>query len=572
MRTRLLHILVILIALPTWVFGLLLPLGWLTVAAAAQLLAPAKGPALSSAWQLKLCASSILLMFLSATVAMTLATAAAYAFARIGRLAVVWITAGMLVVPPMVYGYLWLLTLGNRILLRSLPVPLNLPVPNLGNLALAGWSIGLWLWPIPAILLTAGWRWTGRPAWLVARMDAGDMRAFLRAALPAMRPYLVGAAALCLLLAAQEYAIPALFSVQTWQTQYLALAQAGLPLGKLAIASWPAATLLLVLVLLLVRFWRSVEALGPSELGTAILRPRARLYAWSTLLLVISLATIVPAAGAIRSLTKPLQFNAQRFHDELADTPVIMAGAATLALAAALLAVQRKNQRRPNSRNIPSDKTTPGSTRNTHHTRKRITLRGHSLAHLMLGLAVLSWILPTGLIAEGARQAEAALVNALFATGQSIAPLGTLLARYDIYEPMNLLTWVSVLAGRMLPIAWLLVAMVARSLPAHLDEQAAVDGADRWQTLQRVLLPVLAPAAAAGWLICALLVATDTVAATMLQPPGFAVLAVSMLNQMHYGRDGNIVATCLVTLAAAALAATAAALTLGRTASGKDAD
>jgi ABC-type spermidine/putrescine transport system permease subunit II len=185
----------------------------------------------------------------------------------------------------------------------------------------------------------------------------------------------------------------------------------------------------------------------------------------------------------------------------------------------------------------------------------------------MLALSILSWTLPISLMAEAGKQAETSLISLLDSLSRHIPVIDQLMTRYNPFAWFDTLLWVSILAGRMLPIAWVLMAMVARSLPANLAEQAAVDGADRWHTLQRILLPLLAPAAAAAWLICSLLVATDTVAASMLQPAGFQVLAVSLLNQMHYGRDGDIVATCLMMLAMAAAAATVAALTLGKAAS-----
>lgn len=563
MLTRMIYIFVIFLALPVWVLGLCVPVAWLIGAAAVQFFNPAPAAGLTFAWQLKLYSSSLLLMTLSTLVAMTLAALATYAFACVSRLAMIWITAAVLVVPPLVYGYLWLLTLGNRVLLQSLPVPFNLPMPNLGNLALASWAIGLWLWPIPALILTTGWQWTGRPAWLLARMDTSDRKAFTRAALPAMRAYLLAAGAICMLLAAQEYAVPALFSVQTWQTQWLELARAGIPLGRLAQAALPPALLLLGLIWAFARFCRTVESTGHTELGTPILCRRVRLFAWTILLAIISLTTVIPGVGAVRSLTRGIHFNAQRFHDELINTPIIMASVATLAVAAAIFCLPIQMRRktvfksmRPYSRAFTPVNGCP--------------CRLQSLSWIVLTpstlliLSIAAWSLPISLMAESGKQAQTAALVAMDHLGRQIPLISVMLSRSDVNRGLDIWLWVSVLAGRMLPVAWLLIALLAHSLPAHLVEQAQVDGASAPQILRRILLPLLTPAAAAGWLICALLVATDSVAATMLQPAGFQVLSVSLLNQMHYGKDGDIVATCLMTLAAAALTAAAAAMAFGK--------
>jgi ABC-type spermidine/putrescine transport system permease subunit II len=172
-----------------------------------------------------------------------------------------------------------------------------------------------------------------------------------------------------------------------------------------------------------------------------------------------------------------------------------------------------------------------------------------------------------GLIAEAAKQAE---IAALAALPQAVrqAPLDW----GRIQDGLDLLLWVSVLAGRTLPIVWLILTIVTRSLPSGLTEQAAVDGADRAQVLHKILLPILAPALLAGWLICALLAGSETAAAaTMLRPPGFNALSISLLNQMHYGRDADVVAICILLMLVAGAVAAGVAGGLGRMGRARDA-
>ena len=51
---------------------------------------------------------------------------------------------------------------------------------------------------------------------------------------------------------------------------------------------------------------------------------------------------------------------------------------------------------------------------------------------------------------------------------------------------------------------------------------------------------------------------------------GREVLSVSLLNQMHYGRDVQVLGTCLVGIVAAAAAASVAAVAVGRAGTEED--
>ena len=235
----------------------------------------------------------------------------------------------------------------------------------------------------------------------------------------------------------------------------------------------------------------------------------------------------LPTVGAILTMPKGLHFGLGRFGPELADTPILMALVATVATAAALGA----------------------------------QIRGGRWLVVIAGVA---WTLPLGLLAEAAREAQIAMMGNLpEALRQAPLDWGR------IHSGLDLLVWVSVTAGRMLPVAWLLLALVRRSLPASLAEQASLDGASRSQILLWLMLPILGPTVVASWLVCALLAATETAAATMLRPPGFDALSVGLLNQMHYGRDGDVVAICILLMLVAGVGAGLAAAGLRRFASGR---
>ena len=95
-------------------------------------------------------------------------------------------------------------------------------------------------------------------------------------------------------------------------------------------------------------------------------------------------------------------------------------------------------------------------------------------------IAAVAWTLPPSLLAEAAREAQITLFAALpRAVHQMPLDWGR------INQEIDLLVWVSVLAGRALPIVWLMLALVTRSLPAVLTEQAAADGATARRSSRR---------------------------------------------------------------------------------------
>jgi len=546
MLARIFVIIVITLAAPTWCIGLAMPLGWLVFGLLSHIVHRPASEGLSLQWQLRLLSSSGVLIFVASLVATSLGAIAAYAFARIGRRAAIWCGTAILVIPPVIYGYLWYLALaGYGVSLFGLPSPYGLGWPNLTNLALAAGAIGLWLWPIPAVVLSVGWHGSGRPAWLLARLDATDLRAFCRAALPAMRLHLLAAFGACALLAAQEYATPALFSVQVWQTQWLTLAQAGLPLGRLALACLPGSALLALFLLPLACLWLAGERAGPAAEGPAVCSLRTKLQGWTAVTAILALSTVLPATGAMLALKNLPDFSGARYRAELINTTILTSLAATTAVAAAFAALPGGLHRGP-----ASGAGTFGRRWIRSLARLAGSPRRNSLAKVMLGAAAAAWLLPAGVISEAAREAQITLGL----PGRQI----------------GMFVWVAVLAARLLPIAWVILMAAARALPAHLPEQAALDGATASQFALHILQPLVRPAAVAAWLVCVMLAAAETATASMLQQPGFEVLSVSLLNQMHYGRDAQVLAVCLVAMAAGAVVAIGVAVGLSQLGRGRD--
>jgi len=99
---------------------------------------------------------------------------------------------GVILCPPTVLAFGW-----ERILPPVVPGYLK---------CIAVWA--LWAWPIPAMLIGAGWSHVGRRAFEDALLVTSPGGAFLRVALPLLRPYVVLAALILFVLFFGDYGVP----------------------------------------------------------------------------------------------------------------------------------------------------------------------------------------------------------------------------------------------------------------------------------------------------------------------------------------------------------------------------
>src|SRR5207302_11417098 len=90
-------------------------------------------------------------------------------------------------------------------------------------------------------------------------------------------------------------------------------------------------------------------------------------------------------------------------------------------------------------------------------------------------------------------------------------------------------------------------------VPIELEEAAALMGKRAAARAREVVLPLAAPALVASWLAVYVLAATEYEASTIVVPPGRELLAVTVVNMVHYGRDAEIAACALLLVAAVAL-------------------
>jgi iron(III) transport system permease protein len=411
-----------------------------------------------------------------------------------------------LLVPPQVYAYAWQLTASPGSPLNWL-LPSNISEMWLGGAVRAGLISAGWLWPGPAMILAAGWRSGGRAAYTLALLDTSPTRAYLRAVLPSLRPHLAAAAGVVFAITLIEYPIPHLTRCRVYATELLVLVDVAAPHGQVmrmaaqVLAAMAVVGALVVLSIRSTAGWEEVR--GDSEAAST---PGVRgwtapgLAGWPTWAgsSAIWLGTVGIPVGimwALRPGGAAWRESFVLFEGEWAGSLAVSAAAGALA----------------------------------------VTLAAGTA---LLGSAIrgrwLRWVTPAAFVAAIMPPAalgigfvvifnRSGLVGELYRETPCVWTLA-LVARYGA---------VAVL------IAWL---AVGRRGVAAVD-QARTDGAGPVSVVTFILLPMIWQSLLAAALIVTMLSLFEVVITQLVGPVGYPSIAMSLLGQMHYGRDNVVITT-----------------------------
>lgn len=426
--------------------------------------------------------------------------------ASVTRAAAVWVAFSVLLTPPYIYAYGWSLPLLPEGLISAdtLASPLNRWLTTTGR---AVWCLATWTAPLAAMLLTVGWRTHGRRAINLALLDAAAPRAFLRAALPIMAPWLWLSIAVTGLLALTEFSVCHLCMVQTLNTEILAQMQILATPGRGLAVAWPLVLLIAASATLLWRVRRReirefVDAIGRLDDSPGSPVSRARRLSRSAAWLGIGIL-LLPWMLFARYLHNPAAFvrTWAVYPREWPDGMLCAGGAALIAVVLAV-AVDYLLTRETRA----DGPWTPGGL----------------FARFTLIAAALGALAPPALVGDA------------FLAAFTHIPVVS-----DHWPVVSLLT-----AARFSLIAILTVRLAGAAAGPQLAEMAAADGATFGQAYLRVRLPVIRRAMIAGGLAVALLAFTEVAATQMVRPPGVASLSITLLNAIHYGRNDEVVAMC----------------------------
>ena len=402
-----------------------------------------------------------------------------------------------LVLPQYVLYYAWSLLLSPTTQLGRILASSPALARFVGTAVSTGVLIG-WYWPLAALILAQGRRSIDRSIWRTAMLDANRVQAFRHVTVPLLSRTILLAFAVCFVLSLSEFATFHLAGVKTVGTELAVLYELAGAAAPVARAAWPVVVVALVVAVFLARAsdeWTAKAPItGPAKDGSRVLD----VTAFAALLFVSWAAPLLVLIANVTTLQPLRQFVTLHLDDLLWSG--LTAGCASV------------------------------------------------LAYL-IGLSGLLWTAKSLTSAIARFVIHASIFLAMFLPASLLA-VSLLRLSVAAGVPADVRqSWLMVSAGQSSRFAG--VALILLLLTRYPDRQrlaamASLDGASLLGTWRHVHLPRTWPVLAGTFLLVMMLSMTELAATMVLLPAGLPNFAQRLLNQMHYARDQQVIASCLI--------------------------
>ena len=421
-----------------------------------------------------------------------------------------------LVLPQYVLYYAWSLLLSPTTQLGRTLASSPALARSVGTAVSTGVLIG-WYWPLAALILTQGRRSIDRRIWQNALLDASWFQTFRHVTMPLLSRTVLLAFGVCFVLSLSEFATFHLAGVRTIGTELAVLYELTGEAAPVARAAWPVAIIALVMSVFLARAseeWTSATLVsGPTKVGSRALDATV----FSTLMLVSWAAPVLLLVSNVTTLQPLRQFVALHLDDLLWS--LLTAGSA--AILACLIGL--------------SGLFWTADRAQAHTARDLKRAIGRFVVHAGMFLAM---FLPASLLAVS-------LLRLSIAAGLPA----------DLRQ-----SWLMVAAGqasRFAGVALILLLLTRYPDRRRLAVMASLDGASPLAAWRHVHLPRTWPVLVGTFLLVMMLSITELPATMVLLPAGLPNFAQRLLNQMHYARDQQVIASCLILISLFAVLASA---------------
>jgi iron(III) transport system permease protein len=476
--------------------------------------------------------NSLLLAVLTCALAILLGAplAAIFAFREFrGRALLLTLATIPLLVPQHIQAIGWMRVLGRQGIvtnwLAEQGVAFDVRSPFLGGLYPGpAWILACAFFPLITFSLLAGFRTLDQDTLDAARLCAGRRAAFFRLALPQVAPSFWAGVFLVFVLAVCAYPVPSLLDTPVLiQRIFFTFSQREQIEGVLL------ALPLLVMSLVLMLVVRNADALFPPVSQSAD-RAASRRGGpgWAVLAAVpILLAAGAPLWGLVAKIVEDRMLRPETpspfltvfdrvrpaFHNSLLFT-----GLGIVALVLCAWPVAHRLARR-RSRLL-----------------ENLLFATLALPPLVLGIGVvLAW--------------------------KRVARVPGLGAIYEWGIPLVVLAYV----GRFLPIVVRVMRNGFGAIDPQAEEAARLLGHGPLRRALRILLPLQLPALGVAALLAYVLCLTELDATIVTYPPGYETVQVRIFNMVHYFRDEEVAALCLLVVGLALLPVALGALLFRRT-------
>jgi ABC-type Fe3+ transport system permease subunit/DNA-binding beta-propeller fold protein YncE len=406
-----------------------------------------------------------------------------------------------LVLPRYVLYYAWTLILSPTTYLGAYLSQRIELARFIGNLTSTCVLI-LWYWPIAALLISQGWRRIDRQIWDSASLDADRFGTFTKITLPLLaRPVLL-AFGVCFVLCLSEFSTFQLAGVETIGTKLAVLYEETGSEAAPVRASWPVSIAALILAVVLGTGNRRWELPSP----IAAVECHKQKQRWLFLFVLIGFSLIAPVVLLLSNLNdlQPLRQFFMLHFDELSWSLAIASVAAVMAYLIAFGA-------------LSLDRMTAG----------RFSRSGRLLSLIMRTSIFLTMLIPASIVG----------VSLLKILSVSHAPTSLRQSWFIVSAGQ---------AGRFAGVALILLLLTRYTNSRSLSEMASLDGTSPFRIWWHIHLPYIWPLFIGSFILIVMFGMTELSATMILLPAGLPNFAQRLLNQMHYARDQQVIASCLI--------------------------
>ena len=418
-----------------------------------------------------------------------------------------------LVLPRYVQYYCWSLLLSPTTCLGKM-LSANSAVANtVGSISMVVVLV-LWYWPVAGLLLAAGWRNIGSGVVELAEFESNKRQRFVYVILPLLFRNMLLCFLLCFVLVLSEFATFHLGGVSTIGTELAVLYELTGSEAAVFKAGWP-----MIIAALAAGYFlhRELQRLNKSDRVIEKPKIKSHPFEWSIVITLIVISVVIPVAILIWNINGTAAFtNFFKLHaDELGWS--LMSSACAVLLACFLAAGAKKLD--------------------------VFTSAGPVLRVLVYTSIFAVMLMPGSLIAASLLK-TANWFSAGFSQGWWMVSIGQ--------------------AVRVCGVALILFKLSFTGDSHHYSEMANVDGASSWARFRYIYLPENKHFIVAVFLLLFMLCFAELPATMILLGAGVPNFAQRLLNQMHYARDDQVIASCLILITTFTMLAVFAAMLLKR--------
>jgi ABC-type Fe3+ transport system permease subunit/DNA-binding beta-propeller fold protein YncE len=403
-----------------------------------------------------------------------------------------------LVLPDYVLYYAWSLLLSPTTYLGTV-LSADATVARAVSFVTSSMVLVLWHWPIAALLIGHSMRCVDPCVLDAAAIDAGPGQTLRHVVLPMLLRPLMLAYGVCFILVMSSFTTFHLSGARTIGTELAVLYEQTYSPAAVARAAWPVLIPALVVAIAMGVRSRSLQAGTPHTEAVFAVYPRH----WIILGVLMTLSVVIPGGlfvASVSSLQPFVQF-VTLHGDQLMWGSIVAVAAAMTAYLTAVGVVHAGE-----------------------------ATQSRAVGIILYAVVFIGMFMPGSLVAA------------------SLIQLGSLSWVPDWFRQGLLIVAVGQAVRFTGPVLILLI--LSRAAKHHrLSEMASLDGASRFRAFVHVHLPASWRLFLSAFILIVMFSLAEIPVTMILLPPGLPSFSQLLLNQMHYARDQQVIASCLVLMA-----------------------